>query len=190
VEVGMGPVRIAVATMLLLAVAPQVVAAQVGKLSGKLILPPIEEPVQRPRTTPPVGVVEARNASFWANLHSVERGTSILVELKGGDWVRGSMESVDGAGLTIRIDRRLRTIAMEDVDRVTLTRSSAAALGIRGAMSGAGAGFLLSALAAESSHRVTVWRIKLVTGGALLGGLTGAVTGSAYRQVVVVYSSR
>lgn len=146
-------------------------------------LVPIAAPARPVR--PPVRRAEQPDGE-WYNLYRLSAGTTIEISLRSGA-EKGDFVSVTTDTLTVDDHGRTVVMAREDIRLVEQRTSEAKSKALGMALKGAAAGFMLSALADESSHRVTVWRLKLIGGGAVLGAAVGAVGGSVETSRRVLY---
>lgn len=144
---------------------------------------PIPPPIARQRPVPRTS--QERTDLGWHNLYRVGNGSQLRVTLRD-DMRRGRFVSVAGDSLTINDSGQIVTLRRDDVLTVELRTTEARRRGIQGAVSGAGAGLLLSAMGGDSD-RATEYRLKFMSLGALLGGASGALGGSFVTTERLIY---
>ncbi len=129
---------------------------------------------------------------MWANVETVPPGDKLVVKLKDGGTVKGTLSSVTDTRLTLSCKIKTTEVEQGDIVRVyRVAGSSPAKSALIGAGAGAAGGAVIGAVAGRD------WVIKTAASvpiGATLFGVIGSVVGyavgKARQKRVLIYDAR
>ena len=143
-------------------------------------------------------VVTAQNTNVergWSTLQAVPAGTKLSIKTKSGETVKGELRSVTDKGLTL--SHKNKTIELERDNIQKAYRESGRSVGkatLIGLGAGAGIGAAIGgAIGAGRPHESgegALPALMLGTGGAIIGTVTGLVTGLLRNKQVLVYEAK
>lgn len=139
-------------------------------------------------------VITAQNTNVergWSTLQAVPAGTKLSIKTKSGETVKGELRSVTDKGLTL--SHKNKTIELERGNIQKAYRESGRSVGkatLIGLGAGAGIGAAIGAGRPHESGEGALPALILGTGGAIIGTVTGLVTGLLRNKQVLVYEAK
>ena len=142
--------------------------------------------------------VAAQNADGkrdWSALQELPAGTAMNIKTKSGETVKGELRSVSDTGLTLTSQNK--TIDLERANIRKAYRTGGGSVGKAtliglgaGAGTGAAIGRIIGATRPHESGEAALPALALGAAGAMIGTVTGLVTGLLRNQQVLVYESK
>jgi small nuclear ribonucleoprotein (snRNP)-like protein len=134
-------------------------------------------------------------SSDWSRLTSAESGNKLVVKLKTGKSLEGTLNSVSDSSLTLKLKNSTQELKREDIQSVhRVTRKSAGKATLIGAGVGAGAGALVGAVGGGNDSSFDKLDQAVTAGltiiGAGVGAVGGYLIGRSGRKRELIYEAR